>query len=107
MMKPRYQDIPSAQIPVVKNADNSVQVKVIAGESMGTSAVIDTRTPITYLHFTIKPHAKFEQKLPETYNAMAYVISGSGRFGQFEETPPSTANNEALTASADQLVIFQ
>src|SRR5579872_3405949 len=51
MMHPRYQDVPSAQIPVVEGDEGLVRVKVIAGEALGAHAVIDTRTPIMYLHF--------------------------------------------------------
>src|SRR5215831_11043000 len=46
MMRPRYQDVPAAKIPVAKNGDGSVRAKVIAGEAFGVHAVIDTRTPI-------------------------------------------------------------
>jgi redox-sensitive bicupin YhaK (pirin superfamily) len=80
MTKPRYQDIQSAKIPVAKSADG-VQVRVIAGESMGARAVIDTRTPIMYLHFTLKPGAEVAQPVPQDYNAFAYVVGGKGSFG--------------------------
>jgi quercetin 2,3-dioxygenase len=54
MVKPRYQDISSSKIPIVKTEDQSVQLKVIAGEAQGAQAIIDTRadtrTPIMYLH---------------------------------------------------------
>src|SRR5215470_12850488 len=46
MIAPRYQDTPSENIPVVKSSDGNVTVKVIAGESLGTNAVIKTHTPI-------------------------------------------------------------
>jgi redox-sensitive bicupin YhaK (pirin superfamily) len=55
MIKPPYQDIPSEKIPLVSTDDGRVKVKVIAGEALGTHAVIDTRTPITYLHLTLQP----------------------------------------------------
>jgi len=35
MIPPRYQDTPSARIPVVTSADGKARVKVIAGESLG------------------------------------------------------------------------
>jgi quercetin 2,3-dioxygenase len=79
MAKPRYQDISSTKIPVAEDA--GVQVKVIAGESLGAKAVIDTKTPIMYLHFTLKPGAKVEQPVPQNYNAFAYVVGGKGLFG--------------------------
>jgi hypothetical protein len=51
MMKPRYQEIPSSQNPKATSADGLVRVSVIAGEAMGKKAVIETRTPIIYLHY--------------------------------------------------------
>ncbi|HZE72165.1 MAG TPA: pirin family protein [Pyrinomonadaceae bacterium] len=81
MMRPRYQEIPAADIPIGRNADGSVTVKVIAGESLGVKAVIETRTPIIYLHFTLQPGAVVLQPVPADYNGFAYVVSGAGKFG--------------------------
>ncbi|HEV7396220.1 MAG TPA: pirin family protein, partial [Pyrinomonadaceae bacterium] len=53
MVKPRYQEIPSSRIPKVRSADGLVSVSVIAGEAMGEKAVIETRTPIIYLHYRL------------------------------------------------------
>jgi len=80
MMKPRYQDVPGENIPLGSSSDNKVQVRVIAGESLGQRAVIDTRTPITYLHVRIAPGGVLEQPLPVEQNAFAYVFSGAGLF---------------------------
>lgn len=79
MMQPRYQEVPSQKIPVAQG--KNVKVHVIAGESLGKKAVIDTRTPIMYLHVALKQGARFEQKVPADYNAFAYVVNGSGTFG--------------------------
>ncbi len=79
MMRPRYQDTPASRIPVVER--DGVRVRVVAGESMGAKAVIDTRTPILFLHFTLQPGARVEQPVPADYNAFAWVFSGGGRFG--------------------------
>jgi redox-sensitive bicupin YhaK (pirin superfamily) len=79
-MAPRYQEVPAARIPVVKTEDG-VTVRVIAGESLGARAVIDTRTPILYLHFTLAPGARIVQPVPADWNVFGYVFGGSGRFG--------------------------
>jgi len=81
MMPPRYQDIPASRIPEATSADGKVKVRVIAGESLGRSAVIETRTPILYLHFTLQPGAGITQPVPENFNALAYVIRGELRAG--------------------------
>ena len=86
MIKPRYQDIPSKNIPIAKSSDGKVQVKVIAGQSMGKQAVIETKIPIMYLHFTIQPGGKVIQQIPKNYNTFAYVARGDGLFGVERKT---------------------
>jgi redox-sensitive bicupin YhaK (pirin superfamily) len=85
-MRPRYQEIPAARIPVGESADGKVRVRVIAGESLGKKAVIETRTPILYLHFSLGKGGRVAQPVPEGFNVFAFVISGEGRFGK-DATP--------------------
>ncbi len=93
MIAPRYQDTPSENIPVVRSIDGKVNVKVIAGESLETSAVIQTRTPILYLHIKMEQNSRFRQFVPDHYNAFAYVIDGELQ-----------SNNRSATT--DQLMLF-
>lgn len=76
MVPPRYQDIPAHELPEAHSDDGKVKVRIIAGESMGKSAKIDTHTPITYLHFTVKPGGEFLQPIASGQNVMIYVING-------------------------------
>ena len=85
MTTPRYQEIPNSQIPKVTSEDDLVLVNVIAGEAMGQKAVIETRTPIMYLHYTIKPGGIVTQAVPNNFNTFAYVIDGQGLFGAERE----------------------
>jgi quercetin 2,3-dioxygenase len=81
MMNPRYQELRAEEIPSAASADGKVIVTVLAGESLGTHATIDTRTPILYLHVRLAAGAKFTQPVPETFNAFAFVFRGEARFG--------------------------
>ncbi len=81
MMQPRYQEISSAQIPTATSDDGLVSARVIAGEALGARAVVETVTPIMYLHFTVKPGGRLTQTVPQEYNAFAYVVNGEGLFG--------------------------
>ncbi|HUP60917.1 MAG TPA: pirin family protein [Thermoanaerobaculia bacterium] len=81
MMKPRYQELRAAGIPNAASADGKVNVTVIAGESLGAHATIDTRTPIIYLHVRLAAGARFTQSVPATYNAFAFLIGGEATFG--------------------------
>jgi quercetin 2,3-dioxygenase len=97
MMKPRYQDVPSSQIPKATSADGLVTVNVIAGEALGQKAVIETRTSIIYLHFRIKAGGSVTQQVPSDYNTFAYVIDGEGSFGA--ESEKATDGQMVLFAS--------
>jgi quercetin 2,3-dioxygenase len=81
MMKPRYQELRAAEIPTATSPDGKTTVTVIAGESLGARATIDTRTPIIYLHVRLAPGARFVQPIPDTYNAFAFIVSGEAAFG--------------------------
>jgi quercetin 2,3-dioxygenase len=78
MVAPRYQELKAHEIPDVDK--DGVRVKVIAGESLGTRGVIESRTPILYLHVTLAPGAQLVQRVPKNFNAFAYVIGGAVRF---------------------------
>jgi quercetin 2,3-dioxygenase len=73
-IKPHYQDTRANKIPVGQTSDGLVSVRVIAGEALGAHAIIDTRTPITYLHLTIQPSGSILQQAPKEFNTFAYVI---------------------------------
>jgi redox-sensitive bicupin YhaK (pirin superfamily) len=94
LMTPRYQEIPAGRIPLAAGP-GGVTVRVIAGEALGARAVIDTRTPIAYLHYTLRPGAETVQPVPAAWTAAAYVFGGEGRFG-----------GTATAAHDGQLVVF-
>jgi redox-sensitive bicupin YhaK (pirin superfamily) len=71
--------------------------KVIAGEALGVKAVIETRTPIMYIHFTLQPGASVTQPVPREYNAFVYVIGGQGSFG---------SDNQEKLVQRGQMIIF-
>jgi redox-sensitive bicupin YhaK (pirin superfamily) len=98
MMKPRYQEIPSSKIPIGTTKNGNVTVKVIAGESLGAKAVIDTITPIMYLYFKLEPDASIVQSVPDEYNVFAFVIKGKALFER------SNKNNNIVERG--NLIIF-
>lgn len=81
MIAPRYQEVPSEQIPIATSQDGKVRVKVIAGEALGVRATIETRTPILYQHFSLQPGGSVVHPVPEGFRVFAYGLSGVGRFG--------------------------
>ena len=76
MMEPRYQDIPADEIPVAESDDGLVRARVVAGECLGASAVIETVIPIVYIHLTIQPGGSLVQPLDEGLNGIIYCFGG-------------------------------
>jgi redox-sensitive bicupin YhaK (pirin superfamily) len=79
MIEPSYQELKDKDMP--RSSINGVHVKVIAGESMGVKSPVYTRTPTTYLDFTVDAYGQFSQPIPRGWNAFVYIISGYGSFG--------------------------
>lgn len=103
MMPPRYQDLSAPQIPAAASPDGLVRVRVIAGESMGANALIDTRIPITFLHFTLQPGAYHEQSLTQGHNAFAYVFAGEA---SIDSPPVRVINGQAAALGEGDRVIL-
>ena len=99
-IEPRYQEFPAAKLPTGQSADGKVQVKVIAGEALGARAVIETRTPIFYLHFTVAPGGAVTQPAPKEFNVFATIIRGDGRFGS-QEIPGAEGQTLLFAADGD------
>lgn len=82
MIPPRYQDTPPEKLPKVKTLDGLGEVTVIAGETLGTKAAIETRSPITYLDVRLEKGGAFTHTIPASHNAFFYVYRGQGEFGK-------------------------
>ncbi|XP_044793120.1 pirin isoform X2 [Bubalus bubalis] len=63
MVKPRYQELKSDEIP--KPSQDGVTVAVISGEALGIKSKIYTYTPTLYLDFKLDQGAKHVQSLPK------------------------------------------
>jgi redox-sensitive bicupin YhaK (pirin superfamily) len=77
MMAPRYQDIPSSDIPEVTSEDGAVWAKVVAGTALDVRAIIDTVIPITFIHLRMKPGATYTHECVSDHNVMLYTFGGS------------------------------
>ncbi len=77
MMHPRYQDIPSSDIPETTSDDGLVWAKVVAGKAFGVEAVIDTVIPITMIHLKMKAGATYTHACVHDHNVMLYAFGGS------------------------------
>jgi hypothetical protein len=79
-VRPRYQDVRSAQIPAWTSADGLAWAKVIAGEAQGVRGAAETRIPIGFVHYRLQPGARIEHAVHDGHTAICYLMSGSARF---------------------------
>ncbi len=79
MIRPHYQEIPAGRIPSAHTPDGKITVRVVAGESLGARAVIETRTPIFYLDFVLEPGGKIRIAAPPENESSARVLLIGGR----------------------------
>jgi redox-sensitive bicupin YhaK (pirin superfamily) len=77
--EPRYQDIIGDQLALFRNEDGTAVVRLIAGTVSGVKGPGDTHTPIALAHATLRPGAHLALDWPREFNALVYVLSGSGR----------------------------
>jgi hypothetical protein len=78
---PRYQDITGEKVKLVSSPDGGALIRVIAGEIGGYHGPGSTYTPIALTHTTIAPGASLTLPWNPEFNAVVYVMAGSGTVG--------------------------
>ncbi|HEV8651829.1 MAG TPA: pirin family protein [Actinomycetes bacterium] len=78
---PRYQDIRRGAVALLSSPDGGALLRVIAGEVAGHKGPGVTYTPIVLLHATLAPGARLELPWRSDFNALVYVLAGSGSVG--------------------------
>jgi quercetin 2,3-dioxygenase len=81
MTQPRYQDIRAGQVALLSSADGGALLRVIAGSFGEHSGPGITHTPISLLHATVSAGAQVRLPWRADFNALAYVLAGSGAVG--------------------------
>ena len=80
MTRPRYQDVPSAEIPEITD-DDGTTVRVVCGEFWGKSGPVDgVAADPRYLDIRVPPGKRRTLKVEVERHAFAYVFEGSGSF---------------------------
>jgi redox-sensitive bicupin YhaK (pirin superfamily) len=81
MTDPRYQDIRAGQVKLLSSPDGGALLRVIAGDVAGYEGPGITHTPITLIHATLSPGAQLRLPWRPDFNALGYVLAGSGSVG--------------------------
>ncbi|NNF00500.1 MAG: pirin family protein [Pyrinomonadaceae bacterium] len=100
MMRPRYQEFKSAEVPVVTAKDGAV-IKVLAGEVDETKGLVkDIEANPTYIDVTLEGGVDFAKSIPKGHSVFAYVFEGAAEFG-------GNDTDEATLVEAPRLVVFK
>lgn len=81
LLAPRYQDLRSGAVALLRSGDGGALVRVIAGDVAGHVGPGSTHTPMSMVHATIAPGAQLELPWRLDFNALVYVMSGDGFVG--------------------------
>jgi quercetin 2,3-dioxygenase len=121
MTAPRYQEVKSDGIPLVKE-DDGTGVRIISGQFGGKKGPVDgiAADPI-YLDVSVPQGLKKTLSVEVTRHAFAYVFGGTGKFcnasgplavptepaGWWDKTPPAQADNRTLVLfdRGDEVVV--
>jgi len=110
MTKPRYQEIKAAEIPEIKD-DDETHVRVVCGTFWGMRGPVEgVASDPMYLDVSLPPNRKKTLPIETVRHAFAYLFAGSGKFcnasgplsvptegvGWADITPPSEAENRSL-----------
>jgi redox-sensitive bicupin YhaK (pirin superfamily) len=88
-VEPRYQDLRAAESALLTTPDGGALLRVIAGEvpavdEAGARTLHgpgSTYTPMAMVHATVSPGATLDLPWRPDFNALVYVLSGSGSVG--------------------------
>jgi redox-sensitive bicupin YhaK (pirin superfamily) len=100
---PRYQDLRAAEVALASSSDGGALVRIIAGEVAGHAGPGSTYTPMTLVHATLSPGARLALPWRVDYNALVYVLAGSGSVGA--EARPIQTGQLALFGAGDTVTV--
>ena len=80
-INPQYQDLGSDRVAMVSSPDGGALVRVLAGAVDGHAGPGISHTPLAISHITVTPGAQVEIPWPKDFNALAYVLAGTGKVG--------------------------
>ena len=99
MTAPRYQDVPSKEIPEVTDDDGTI-VRVVCGEFWGRRGPVDgIAAQPRYLDVWVPPGTRKVLRVETNRHAFAYVFEGSGSFR--DASAPQEVRTERVTEGSE------
>lgn len=77
MDQPNYQALNAEDIPKLKLENNTGHFAIVAGKYQNIAGPAKTKLNLILLRADLKPEANFNLDIPENYNLLVYVLSGS------------------------------
>lgn len=103
MTAPRYQDVPSREIPEIID-DDGTSVRVICGDFWGKRGPVDgIAADPRYLDISVPPGKRKTLKVETSRHAFAYVFAGAGTFR--DASAPTGVLTEKTTQAGDEILI--
>jgi len=105
-LEPKYQDLRGGEATLLTSHDGGALIRLIAGELGGHQGPGTTFTPMTMAHATVSPGASVRLPWRRDFNALVYVLSGTGTAGA-DRRPVRTGQavlfgaGDAITVAAD------
>ncbi len=103
LVTPRYQDLRANQVGLLTTPDAGALIRVIAGEVSGVDGPGSTYTPMTMVHATLAPAADMTVPWRHDFNALVYVLAGSGSVGA--ERRPIRSGQLAVLGAGDEISV--
>lgn len=76
MIPANYQHVKSEDIPVIKNEDETIELKVIAGEQFDKIGLIKTQTPVNVFTVSTDDEGKINIQIPKSHQSLIYLLDG-------------------------------
>ena len=100
---PAYQNLDAELVTLVSSPDGGALLRLIAGDLGGHQGPGSTHTPIVVAHATLAPGAQVVVPWNHTFNALAYVLAGSGAVG--DDRVPVHTGQLAVFGDGDTLTL--
>jgi quercetin 2,3-dioxygenase len=100
-IEPQYQDLQGGDSSLITSADGGAILRVLAGEIDGHKGPGISHTPLAIAHLTLAPGAQIDIPWRTDFNALIYVLAGSGSVGA--ELRPLKTGQTAVLVNGDTL----
>ncbi len=100
---PQYQDLQGQDSAMVASADGGALVRILAGSVDGHRGPGISHTPLAITHVSVAPGASALIPWREDFNALAYLLAGSGTVGP--QAQPFRAGQMAVLVDGDTVAL--